>query len=108
MRFGPDRLEEGGEAFVEPDIAPILAGDQVAEPLMGEFVGDELVFVKGELGYELGAFQGLGSVGSGAGVFHAAGYEIVDHHLCVFFPGVIDAYFFVEEIDHLGCALVVG
>src|SRR6266480_3060127 len=33
-RFGPYRFQERGEAFVEPDIAPILAGDKIAEPLV--------------------------------------------------------------------------
>src|SRR5579885_1078608 len=31
----------GGEAFVEPDVAPSSQGDTVAEPLVGEFVHDD-------------------------------------------------------------------
>ena len=34
----PVVLEESGEAFVEPEIGPILARDQIAEPLMSQFV----------------------------------------------------------------------
>ena len=34
MRLAPHRLAEGGETFIEPDIAPILGGDQIAEPLV--------------------------------------------------------------------------
>ena len=39
MRFEPVMLKVGGETLVEPQIRPILAGDQVAEPLMRELVG---------------------------------------------------------------------
>jgi hypothetical protein len=34
--------EVGGKTFVEPEIFPILRGHQVAEPLMGDFMGDDL------------------------------------------------------------------
>ena len=34
----PKRRHEGGESFVEPKIRPILAGGQIAEPLMAHFV----------------------------------------------------------------------
>src|SRR5436190_1426463 len=33
------------EAFVEPDLTPILAGDKVAKPLMGHFVSNEALAV---------------------------------------------------------------
>ena len=39
----PKRGHEGGESFVEPEIRPILAGDQIAEPLVAHFVGDQAV-----------------------------------------------------------------
>ena len=108
MRFGPDGFEESGEAFVEPDVGPVFAGDEVAEPLMGEFVGNEVVGVGGIFGDELGIAKGVSGVGGGAGIFHAAGDEVVDHDLRVFFPGIVDADFFVEELDHRGRAFVVG
>src|SRR5262249_42180226 len=38
-----DVLEVGREAFVEPAVAPVAARDQIAEPLVGELVGDEVV-----------------------------------------------------------------
>src|SRR5712672_111716 len=34
LRFGPHHLEERRETLVQPDISPIVAGDQVAKPLM--------------------------------------------------------------------------
>src|SRR5260370_12331371 len=38
MRFSPYHFEECREALVQPDISPVVAGDQVAKPLMREFV----------------------------------------------------------------------
>ena len=32
----------GGKTFIEPGLAPPLAGDQVAEPLVGLLVGDDV------------------------------------------------------------------
>src|SRR5579864_1236011 len=46
-------------------------------------------------------------VGGGTGVFHPAGYEIIDHGLGVLFPWIIDAEFFAEEFDHLGSTAVI-
>ena len=43
----------GGEAFVEPEVAPVFAGDEVAKPLMGHLMGIELA----------GGVQILGGVG---------------------------------------------
>ena len=41
--LAPDVLEEGGEAFVEPALVPGAARDEIAEPLVRELVGDEIV-----------------------------------------------------------------
>ena len=40
-----ERFVIGGEAFVEPDVAPIFASDKVAEPLMRHFVRDQTLAV---------------------------------------------------------------
>ena len=32
--LGPDRLGVTGEAFIEPDVCPVAAGEQVAPPLL--------------------------------------------------------------------------
>jgi len=39
----PDPLGVAGETLVEPDVFPVREADAVAEPLVGEFVGDEAV-----------------------------------------------------------------
>src|SRR2546421_2283949 len=78
VRFGPYRFQERGEAFVEPDIAPILAGDEIAEPLVTELVRDQVVFAGEIFGSELGMNQGAAGVGGGAGILHAAGDELIN------------------------------
>ena len=40
-RFGGLGLHPAGEAFIEPDIVPPRHGDEIAEPLMRHFVGDD-------------------------------------------------------------------
>ena len=42
--------EIGGEPFVEPDVRPVLAGQVVAEPLVGQLVRDQAVGVALESG----------------------------------------------------------
>src|SRR5260370_14025137 len=108
VRFGPYRLHESGKTFVKPDIAPIFAGDEIAEPLVTEFVRDQVVLASEIFGSELGMNEGRAGVRGGAGVFHATGDEIIDHDLGVFFPWVVDADFFAEEIDHGRRATVVN
>jgi len=39
--FGIEEGEIGGEAFAEPDVVPVTLGDAIAEPLVGDFVGDQ-------------------------------------------------------------------
>src|SRR5439155_9931334 len=39
----PDQLEGGREAFVEPAMRPVTAGKEVAEPRVGELVGDRIL-----------------------------------------------------------------
>lgn len=34
--------DPGGEALVQPQLAPPVHGDEVAEPLMGQLVGDNV------------------------------------------------------------------
>lgn len=34
--------DPGGEALVQPQLAPPVHGDEVAEPLMGQLVGDDV------------------------------------------------------------------
>jgi len=44
--------------------------------------------------------EGSAGVGGGAGILHAAGDEIIRHDLRVFFPGVVHAKFFAEQLHH--------
>src|SRR5580765_4639196 len=32
-RFAPDSFQKRGESFIKPDVSPVFAGDQIAEPL---------------------------------------------------------------------------
>src|SRR5580700_11293076 len=70
-------------------------------------MGDEPVFAGDEFLGQFGMLERIAGVGGGAGVFHAAGNEIINHRLRVFFPGIVDAEFCAEEFDHLGGAGVV-
>ena len=93
----------GGETFVQPDVAPILAGDQVAEPLMGQLVSDQPLAAADVFGVS-GEERVIGQ-GGDAGVFHAARHEIVDAHLRVFGPRIRHADFLLEKSHHIFGAL---
>src|SRR6266849_9302334 len=54
VRFVPYHFQKRCEAFVEPDVAPILAGDEIAEPLVTQLVRDQVVFAGEIFGSELG------------------------------------------------------
>src|SRR5260370_36020841 len=41
VRFGPHHLEERCEALIQPDVSPVVAGNQVAEPLMRQLVRNQ-------------------------------------------------------------------
>src|SRR5438445_12162856 len=71
MRLGPNGLQERGEALIEPDVAPIFAGDEIAEPLVAESVRDQVVLAGEIFGSELGMNEGRAGVRRGRGLFHA-------------------------------------
>ena len=48
--LGEKSGEVGGEPLVEPDVRPVLAGQEVAEPLVGQLVRDQAVGVCLEAG----------------------------------------------------------
>ena len=48
--LGEERVEVGREAFVEPEVGPILARQEVAEPLVRQLVRDQAVGVSFERG----------------------------------------------------------
>ena len=107
MRLGPNGLQESGEALIQPDVAPIFAGDEIAEPLVAEFVRDQVVLAGEIFGSELGMNEGRAGIGRGAGIFHAARDEIIDHDLRIFFPWIVDANFLAEQLHHGRSATVV-
>src|ERR1051326_2664293 len=89
----------GGEAFVQPDVAPVFAGDEVAEPLMREFVGDQ-AFARTDI------FGGAGkerivSQGGATGVFHASFHEIVDADLVILGPRIGNSNLVLEKPEHV-------
>ena len=79
MSLRPHILHKRREALVEPDVAPIFAGDEVPEPLVAEFVGDEAVLISVEFGGNLGMVERATGVGGGAGIFHASSDEVIHH-----------------------------
>src|SRR5919108_1832540 len=107
MRLGPHKFHKGGKALVEPDVAPVFASDQVSEPLVAKLVRDKAVLVGVEFGCGFGMIKGAAGICGGAGILHTAGNEVIDHDLRVFFPGIIHAKLFAEEIDHGGSAAVI-
>ena len=95
-------IEQGvkcGEPFVEPEMAPILAGDEVAEPLMRQFVRDESFAVADIFG--LVPEKGPVRQGRDARVFHPAHHEIAHHDLKIFGPGIRHADFLFKKRHHV-------
>ena len=39
--LGEQQREVGGEPLAQPDVVPVALGDGVAEPLVGDLVGDQ-------------------------------------------------------------------
>ena len=96
-------FHDGSERFVEPEVVPPFHGDEVAKPLVREFVGD------GESG---GFFGGDGrgfvaeelgfAVGDKPPVFHGASLKVGDGDLVEFFKRVFDleeVFVVVERFD---------
>lgn len=87
-----------GEGLVQPDVVPPLEGDEVAEPHVGHFVGDDHA-----AGLALGVGDG-GAVdefvaeGDEARVLHGAGVEFGDEGLVVGVEGVGLVELLVEPV----------
>ena len=95
-----DVFDVGGEGFVEPEVVPPAHGDEIAEPLVGDFVGDD----KGDafFGFEAGVGGGeeeAFAVGDEAPVFHGAGLEVGEGDLVKLGEGVADLEFVDEEVE---------
>ncbi len=98
----PQCGHEGGEPFVEPQVRPILAGDQIAEPLMAHLMRDQPVSAFQALAGELRVQQATSGKRGRAHVFHSADSELIDGGLVIFIPGVREAQAFGKETQHLG------
>ena len=79
--LAPDVLEVGGEAFVEPGLGPLAAGQQIAPPLVRQLVRDQRLDVV----IERGALVEQREVGQRrrGGVLHAAEDELGHGDLAV-------------------------
>ncbi len=98
-RFHPDRFEIGREAFVEPGLRPIAAGDEIAEPLVRELVRDER-FAR-EIEVRALVVQRAVGLRRRARVLHPAEDEIGDRDLRVARVRVRHADRRLERVDHL-------
>jgi hypothetical protein len=94
----PEPIVVGGEAFIEPDMAPITAGDEVAKPLVCKFVSNEAVAIE-EVACLLGEEAAMVERGE-AGVFHASPVIVVNSDLTVLCPRVGNADLLFKELHH--------
>ena len=93
--FRPHQLTEGGEAFVQRQIAPAFARYQIAEPMVKQFMGN------GHVGVAVHHFS-FASLRKGAkryrrSIFHGSRNEILKYHLTVFLPWKGNAQLFGIE-----------
>ena len=98
--LGPEGGEVGGEAFVQPQLAPVFAGHQVAPPLVSQFVGHQAnarhIFVGPRV------VQGLEIERGRRGVLHAPPVVFIDADLRVLRPRVAEADLLAEVLHHGG------
>src|SRR5262249_38022986 len=97
--LAPDVLAVSREAFVEPALPPVAAGDEIAEPLVGELVRDEGLGVEVAPGAR-GEERLVGERRRG-GVLHAAEDEFGDADLGVARVGVAHAEARREALEDL-------
>ena len=90
-----ERLVVRGETFVEPDVAPILARDKVAEPLVRHLVRNQAFAVANVLRC-LGKKRVVGQRRA-TGVLHAAGHKIIHANLIILGPRIRHADFLLEK-----------
>ncbi len=97
--FREQRFEVGGEAFVQPPVRPVAAGEQIAEPLVCQLVREKAVGIR----IQRGALVEERRVGERcrADVLHAAEDEVGDERLRVTGVRVGDARHLAEEREHL-------
>src|SRR5712671_3475003 len=68
--LAPERLEVSCEALVQPCVRPVAAGQQVAPPLMREFVRDQRIAF--EIQMRTRVVQRIRGLRCGGSIFHPA------------------------------------
>ncbi len=89
----------GREALVEPALAPLATGEQIAEPLMGQLVRDQILESLSRAARSSSSTL-IGQRGRGR-VLHAAEDEVGDDHLRVLLVGIRHAERLREQLQHL-------
>ena len=85
-----------GKSLVEPDMAPVLAGDEVAEPLVRQLVSHQPLAAADV--FRLIAEQRGGVERGLTGVFHAAPVEVLHANLVVLRPRIRHADFLFKKL----------
>ena len=98
--FVPQRCPVRGKGFVEAKVAPTLAGDQVAKPMMEHFVGHRAFC--GSIDQFPGASLGPLTKHNSPGIFHRPGNEIPHGNLMVARPRIVHPKNFGVIIKHIG------
>src|SRR5882757_2246009 len=96
--FAPERLEVCREALDQPCVRPVAAGQQVAPPLMREFVRDQRIAF--EIQMRARVMQRIGGLRGCRSIFHPAENEIADCDLRILRVRVGDSDDALEELDH--------
>ena len=96
--FFKESIVVSSEAFIEPEVAPVLAGYQITKPLMRQFVGNQTL--AGAKIFCVSCEQGAIGKRCQTGVFHASGHKIIHTNLIVFIPRVGDSDGFLEKCHH--------
>jgi hypothetical protein len=95
----PEPIVVGGKALVQPDLAPVLARHEVAEPLVSQLMRDEAVAAEQVL--RLGGEERAVVQRGEAGVLHAAPVVVVDGGLAILRPRVVHANLALEKLHHV-------
>ena len=102
----PECPTVGREAFIDPDVRPALAGEEVARPLVRELMGDQALHVAVGDGHVVQNRRRVHR--GGRRVLHAAGAEVLDQDLVVAGPWIGHSEALLEDVDHLAGHAVSG
>src|SRR5437867_9723133 len=80
--------KEGGEAFIQPNVPPVLASDEVAKPLVRKLVSNEACRI--DIKARPLVVERVLRQGSCRGVFHSTVAEVENTDLVVLRPRVAD------------------